>query len=118
LELRNKLLCRWDLLRLVREDQIRKADGTFFTLSVIDENQMELMIFLDACEDELDYEVRIYKSEPDEKYVPDKDDKVERYEENEEYASFIFLDFLSASEFIQTLSCFHPEFQKRPAREI
>lgn len=79
----------------------------------------ELMIFLGKDEKSTDYEVRVYKNEPTDKYVPCKElDQVKRYEENDEYASFFFEDYEVAVRFVRWVRYFHKEYKKRPARRI
>ena len=79
MQVQEKIFCHWDLVRFVSEKTLQKDDGTFWTLSVTDGNKLEFMIFLGKDDSNSCYEVRVYKSEPGDKYVPNKYDKVSRY---------------------------------------
>ena len=93
MQVQKKLCCHWDLVRFVSEKHLQEDDGTFLTLSVTEGNKLELMIFLGKDDSNSGYEVRVYKNEPGDKYVPNENDKVSRYEENDEYA----LSYISAN---------------------
>lgn len=83
------------------------------------DGKWELMIFLGKDERSTDYEVRIYKNKPTDKYVPDDElDNVKRYEENDEYATFFFENYETAIRFVFWLRYLHKEYKKRPARAI
>lgn len=118
MQLQEKIFCHWDLVRFVSEKNLQKDDGTFWTLSVTDGNKLEFMIFLGKDDSNSCYEVRVYKSEPGDKYVPNKYDKVSRYEENDEYATFFFDKYEDANSFTEMVGCLHPEYKKRPVQEI
>ena len=118
MQLEKKLFCHWDLVRFVSESHLQKEDGTFLTLSVSEGNKFELMIFLGKDDSNSCYEVRVYKSEPSDTYVPNKYDNVSRYEENDEYATFFFENYEHAHNFTQMVGYLHPEYKKRPVREI
>lgn len=110
------LLCHWDIVRFVKETDIVKDDGTFLTLSVTDGKELEFMIFLEKNGSE--YEVRVYKGKPSDKYIPYNSDNVKRYEENDEYATFFFEKFDDAIHFVSILGYVHPEYRGRPCRKI
>ena len=118
MQVQKKLFCHWDLVRFVSEKYLQKDDGTFLTLSVTDGDKWELMIFLGKDDSNSCYEVRVYKSEASDKYVPNKNDKVSRYEENDEYATFFFDKYEDAHSFTEMVGYLHPEYQKRPVQEI
>jgi len=118
MQVEKKLFCHWDLVRFVSEKHLKQDDGTFFTLSVTDGENFEFMIFLGKDDSNSDYEVRVYKSEPSDKYVPNEYDNVKRYEENDEYASFFFDEYEKALRFVDFLTCIHPEYKVRPIRRI
>lgn len=118
-QVEDKLFCHWDAVRFVSEKNLEKSDGTFFTLSVTIQNKLELMIFLGRDEETNScYEVKIYKSKPNDKYIPNKDDEVKGWEENDEYATFSFEEYEQARNFVETLPYRHPEYRARPFREI
>lgn len=118
MQVQKKIFCHWDLVRFVSEKNLQKDDGTFWTLSVTDGNKLEFMIFLGKDDSNSCYEVRVYKSEPGDKYVPNKCDKVSRYEENDEYATFFFDKYEDANCFTEMVGYLHPEYKKRPVQEI
>ena len=118
MQVQEKIFCHWDLVRFVSEKTLQKDDGTFWTLSVTDGNKLEFMIFLGKDDSNSCYEVRDYKSEPGDKYVPNKYDKVSRYEENDEYATFFFDKYEDANSFTEMVGCLHPEYKERPVQEI
>ena len=116
MQLERKIYCHWDLVRFVTKEHLSKDYG--YTLSVTVNSQYELMIFLGLSEDGSEYEVRVYKSEPTDKYVPNKYDKVVRFEENDEYITFYFDNYEDANGFAYLLCHIHPEYKKRPVRRI
>ena len=82
------------------------------TLSVTDGNKFEFMIFLGKDDSNSCYEVRVYKSEPGDKYVPNEHDKVSRYEENDEYATFFFEEYEDAHRFTDMVGYLLPNTKK------
>lgn len=118
MQVKNKIFCHWDLVRFVKEKHLKNDDGTFLTLSVTNGRNLELMIFLGKDESDSYYEVRVHKNEPEDKYIPNEYDKVTRYEENDEYATFFFEEYDDACCFIELLGCAHPEYRKRPVKEF
>lgn len=118
MQVQKKLFCHWDLVRFVEEKHLQNEDGTFSTLSVTDGNEYEFMIFLGKDNSGFGYEVRVYKCNSEDKYVPNEHDNVSRYEENEEYATFFFGEYEAAHKFIDELSYSHPEYKKRPVQKI
>lgn len=118
MQLQEKIFCHWDLVRFITEEKLKKEDGTLQTLSVSCGNELELMIFLGKDDTDSCYEVRVYKSSPDDKYFPCEDDEVIRYEENDEYATFFFEEYDDANGFVEMLAYVHPEYKKRPAKKI
>ena len=107
----------WDLVRFVTEDHLKKYDGSLFTLSVTDGTKYEFMIFLGKQSSKADYEVRVYKNNPEDKYIPHESDEILRYESNDEYATFYFDNFIKARNFVELLGYFHPEYKIRPVQE-
>lgn len=118
MQVKDKIFCHWDLVRFVSEKHLKKDDGTFLTLSVTDGGKLEFMIFLGKDDSNSGYEVRVYKSEASDKYIPNENDNVNRYEENDEYATFGFDKYSAARKFVELLGCMHPEYKKRPVKEI
>ena len=117
MQLQKKLLCHWDMVRFISENCLKQNDGTFLTLSVTG-NGYEYMIFLGKDDSNSCYEVRIYKNKLTDKYVPHPLDKVSRYEENDEYATFFFDNYENAHSFTDMIQYFHSEYRIRPVREI
>ena len=118
MQVQDKVFCHWDLVRFISEKHLQKDDGTFMTLSVTDGEKLEFMIFLGKDDSNSGYEVRVYKSEPGDKYVPNEYDKVSRYEENDEYATFFFNTYEDAHSFTDSIGYLHPEYKKRPVEKI
>lgn len=118
MKLENKLYCHFDYVRFVGERHMKDDEGKKQTLSVTQGDTMEMMIFLEKADNDTDYEVRIYKTETTDKYVPHKCDNVKSYEENDEYATFIFEKFEYAHEFVDSIPYRHPEYKVRPMCKI
>ena len=116
MQLTQKLYCHWDLVRFITEKDLIKEDGTFLTLSVTDGGVKEYMIFLGKNDSE--YEVIVHKASPRDKYIPYENDNVKHYEENDEYATFLFDEFEKAHHFVEILGYAHPEYIKRLVRII
>ena len=116
MQLEKKLYCHWDLVRFVSEQDLLEEKG--YTISVTSNSKYELMIFLGRSEDGKEYEVRVYKADPTDKYVPNPHDNVVRYEENDEYVTFYFDNYEHANSFTYLLCHIHPEYRKRPAKMI
>lgn len=117
MQLENKILCHWDLVRLIDEEQLIDGVGDFLTLSVSHGESIELMIFLGKSDDDSEYEVRVYKNKPSDKYIPHESDNVLRYEEKDEYATFFFKEYENAREFVDNLAYVHREYHIRPIRK-
>ena len=118
MQFEKKFYCYWDMVRLVPEEYLKKPDGSFLTLSVTDGSITEYMVFLGKDEDSSEYEVRIYKSNPNDKYVPSNADNVKRYVENDEFTSFYFDNYHDAHYFTYMFGFIHKEFAVRPIRTI
>lgn len=107
----NKLLCHWSLVGLVPEEHILERN---IVLSLTEDESRELMIFL-CRNDSSEWEVRIYKANVTDKYVPNILDKnIKKHEENDEYATFIFDDYAFALRFLAFVGYAHPEYRIRP----
>ena len=75
MQFKKKVYCHLDLIKFIGKNHlISKDDGSDLTLSVIDGDKDELMIFLEKSNS--DYEVRVYKASPANKYIPHKADNV------------------------------------------
>lgn len=118
MQVKNKLFCHWDLVRFITEKQLQKYNGEVLTLSVTDGNDRECMIFLEKAESDLGYEVRVYKKDKNDTYVPNEYDQVRKYEENSEYVTFFFDEYADAIIFISMLDYLHPEYKERPVGKI
>lgn len=117
MQLKRKIYCHWDICRFVTEQHLLKDGG--YTLSVTESNKYELMIFLGKSDSGSGYEVRVYKAQPADNYVPHEfDNNVTRYEENDEYVTFFFENFEYAHEFVTISVHMHKEFKTRPVQEI
>lgn len=112
-----KIYCSTNLFLYVTEQYFLKNRG--YTISLTRSNNYEIMIFLARLEDKLEYEVRVYKASPKDRYIPNKyDSKIKRYEENDQYVSFFFHNFNDAHKFITISLYLHEEFEKRPIRKM
>ena len=131
MQLEPKLLCDLGNVKFVNESDLLHPEDGLMTLSVTGQvdilkdaetnivKEMELMIFLGKSEfDNDEYEVRIYKYDSADNYVPDQYDHVIRYEVNNEYDTFFFNNFIFAKFFIATIMYYHHEYSKRPLKEI
>ena len=118
MRIENKVLCHWDMIRFVKEEHLINKDGTQRVLSVSNGEAFEYMIFLGKDDSNTGYEVMVYKSEPTDKYIPRVEDKVNHFEENDEYISFFFNSFEDAHNFVERLPYFHEEYKVRPTRKI
>ncbi len=118
MQVEKKLFCHWDLVRFITTGHLIQEDGTFLTLSITEGDKIELMIFLGKDDSTSDYEVRVYKSKPTDKYIPNEYDEVKRFEENDEYASFFFDEYSYALDFADSIGYMHPEYTTRPVRKI
>lgn len=118
MKIEKKLYCHWDLIRFVSENHLIQEDGSFLTLSVINDKCTELMIFLGKNDSNNDYEVRVYKNNKNDRYVPHKFDNIKDYSENGEYATFFFKEYEQAHEFVNNLGYIHKEYKIRPTRKI
>ena len=118
MNLSNKVLVDYDSIGFITEDALIKND-VFRTLSVTcDSHKFELMIFLGKTDDNMLYEVRVYKEEPSQGYVIHDRDRIVFYCENDEYATFRFNTYDEAKEFITSLTYRHPEYHSRPKRKV
>lgn len=116
MQLKDRAFCHWDLVRFFPEKLLTKEDGKPLTLSVITNHSRELMIFLGKNDTNTGFEVRVYKAKPENKYVPNEIDKgIVSYEENDEYATFIFNHYYDARDFVEMLGYVHEEYRTRPA---
>lgn len=120
MQLDKKIYCHWDLCRFLSEEHLLEDDclHTISVIDIIENNKVELMIFLGKDEQSSDYEVRIYKLRETDKYIKNKRDKSKRCEENDEYVRFFFEEFDLARDFLNMFSILHPEFKMRPLKKI
>lgn len=112
------IFCDYDIVRFINKSHLVAKDGSFMTLSVTTGKNLELMIFLGENDSGDGYEVRVYKNKPTDKYRPHQSDEVKSYEENDEFAKFIFDAYYKARDFVYTLPYYHLEYKIRPIREI
>ena len=116
MQITKKFYCHWAAVRYITEDYLKQKDGTLKTLSITDGGLKEYMIFLGK--NDSDYEVRVHKASPRNTYNPSENDRVKYYEENDEYATFIFDQFDDARHFVEVLGFAHPEYLKRVVKII
>lgn len=118
MQVKKKCYCDFNMFHKFKEEQLKRSDGTYVTLSITNGTKFEYMIFLGRDSTSSDYEVRVYKYSPADKYVPNNEDNIRSYEENDEYITFYFNSFYDAQRFIWGLGYRHPELKKRPIRKI
>lgn len=112
MQFENKFKVCQSFTHLIDEQAVIQYD----CITITDGHDIEQMIFLGKTENE--FEVRIYKANPTDTYVPNQlDFNVKRYEANDEFASFFFDRFFFARRFISLLRDIHPEYNLRPIPE-
>ena len=109
MQFENKIKWHRNLLHLLVEEDTVQCD----CISITDgENCIEQKIYLAKIGN--DFEVRVYKANPKDTYIPSVlDFNVKRYE-NDQFASFFFERFFFARRFICLLKDAHPEYNIRP----
>ena len=117
MQIKNKLFYNWNLVRFIPEDALNGEKGDYRILSVVDDEDRELMIFLGKDDSNSHYEVRIYKGKPSDRYIPNEYDEVTSYEENDEYETFTFNKFEDALRFTDLIPYFHKELLNRQVRK-
>ena len=112
MQFKNRIICHpGNLVDIPEDDIIRHG-----CISICDAQHVEQMIFLLPVNNPGNFEVRIYKANATDYYVPNKCDlKLKMYKSNDEFASFIFDDLLYARHFISVLGSNHPEYKIRPS---
>ena len=112
MQFKNRIICHpEDLVNLSEDDIILQG-----CVSICDDHQVEQMIFLLPVSNSGNFEVRIYKANATDSYVPNKCDlKLKKYQSNDEFSSFFFDDLLYAIHFIRVLGPNHPEYKIRPS---
>lgn len=128
MNLNEKVYFNYNQLRFVTEENFKTADGIFETISlttslVTKEETMkirnyEIMVFIGKETKDSDFEVIIYRSNPDDKYICCDIDNANGYEENDEYTSIFFNTFEDVKKFLSLPHYLHTEFMKRPLRMI
>ena len=109
------LKCHLSHLNEIPEDDSIFQNGC---ISICDEHQVEQMIFLAKASKGTYYEVRIYKANPEDTYVPHRlDFNIKKYKSNDEFDAFFFDRFFFARRFIGLLKELHPEYAIRPSPE-
>ena len=111
MQLTKKVFCDGSRVTLVPEKIIR-SNG--YTLSITSGGKKETMVFLGTRKKSAGYEVRVYKNNSDAKYIPHELDNIQAYEENNEFATFIFDNYVAANNFTSSLEYRHKEFMPRP----
>ena len=118
----NILLCLWtDLYRVTEQESIQQGRVISLYDKVITNQgylNCSLMIFIGQADNNIDYEVKIYKSKKTDKYVKLKQDNFARYEETDHYVSFFFHCYYQAHKFADNILPLHKEFNDRPIQPI
>ena len=114
-KIKNQLECHPAfLLREVGESAFEQVSR----ISVVDDHQVEQNIFIYKNETFSEYEVRIYKKNPADSYLPvNLNIPLKKYVANDFFASFFFSEFYFACLFISQLAELHPESLIRPVLE-
>ena len=111
MQFKNRIVCTPECIINISEDDIIRQG----CVSICDSQQVEQMIFLLPASTSGSFEVRIYKANARDSYVPNKCDlKLKKYQSNDEFASFFFDNLLYARHFIRVLGTNHPEYKIRP----
>ena len=112
MQFKNRIICHPEYLVDIPEaDIIRQG-----CISICNEQQVEQMIFLIPASNSGSFEVRIYKANARDSYVPNRCDfKLRKYQSNDKFASFFFDNLLYARHFIRVLGTNHPEYKIRPS---
>ena len=105
------LTCHPNYVHEIHEEDLLQLD----CISLVDAQRNEQMIFLGKVDDTNEFEVRIYKENPADTFIPSHSDfNVRRYVSNDEFASFFFDSFIFARQFFRDVKNNHPEYQIRP----
>jgi len=111
MQFENVLTCHPNYVHEIHEEDLFQID----CLSLRNAQGNEEMIFLAKVADSSEYEVRVYKANPADTYVPHSSDiYLKRYQANDEFASFFFDNFIFARQFFRDIKDIHPEYQLRP----
>lgn len=123
MQFENRIICHPAYLQDIPESDIIRQG----CVSICDNHHVEQMIFLvpyasDVTESQIPrisdvsgFEVRVYKALPTDKYVPSPCDfNLIKHTENDEFASFFFVELFYAWHFIRVLEHNHPEYKVRP----
>lgn len=117
MQFKNRIFCNHETIMDVNSNNLYNIDSSL-VISIVDEKNKELMIFIGEADSGSVYEVRIYKNKPTDEYVQCKEDEVVWDEECDEYTTLIFKTFENARTFVETLKDKHPEYAIRPVRKI
>ena len=85
--------------------EVEIAQG--YWLSLTDEHGKELRIFLGQNPSSKEYEIRVYKRNPADSYIPRKI-TLKRYEANNEFVSYFFDDFIYARHVLSNIENIFP----------
>jgi len=114
---KENVLWHYDLVRSIALENFLEIVGSGRVISLCIRKRTEIMIFLGINEQLKLFEVRVYKSKPNVKYIRQSLDKVGCYRDKDEYTAFYFLSPKDAILFVERLE-FHNEYYERPVREI
>lgn len=97
------IYCSWNLIKDLKERELSKKYGKFYTISVTNKNKQELMIFLKK--NSSSYEVTVYKERNGKYYIPDEAyNIVKRYTDTDMDKTFFFERFDEACYFIDCVA--------------
>jgi len=109
----------WDKLRLASENNLTRGPISIAMTSTNNSGHiiyLEIMIFIYKAK-KSEFEVRVYKSDKSDSYVPHPDDNFAYSKENDKYISFFFKSFSAARDFTMLIPKNHCEYKKRIIRK-
>ena len=110
----SKKYCRFDFVRYITEKQLNNPNGNV-TISIIEKNNKEQMIFFMRNYYTHEYEIWVYKCRKSDHYIRNSIDEVKRVEESSVATTFFFDTFAQAKRFLQYFFFYHKEYQFRPS---
>ena len=119
MQLNHRMFCKMNEVRSFNEERLLRANGKRWTLSIVNEEKnAELSIFIDKDDCNDCYEVRVYKFNLADKYIPNDNDKAIAFMDCSNFVAFFFKDFADSVDFVATIETLHPEFKERPFLRI
>lgn len=114
MNLQQKRYLPWRYVKQMNEDALNEMYKDCWTFSITERGELDIGVFIGKDGRDSDYEVRVYKSSKDDKYVPHEEDNIKRFEDNEGFITFFFEKFEYARAFVQFFAVRHEEYKCRP----